>query len=265
MKRTLLIVIATLLILSSCKKEPVVINTDKIVVTQLRDEVYGPQYASKHTNGDFYVFGECAYSLNMQGLADKHNSLLLSGSFYNQQDSVVPGGNVSIDTFHFSAGSSYEMQEINSVDNSFFGRDITVMLAPPAGQAPQFTAPLYLPKTLFAQVGSSDRNIFKPSGDTLFWNADDANKNGLIISFDFDPDNYLNNRTLSYNPISKTIAGIADIGIYIIPSNVLSLFPSGGYINIRLKRDATSLVSYKEFKYILHSSVSTGVFSLKIP
>lgn len=262
--KNLLMLIIVLLSFSSCKKDPVD-NTNKIVTTTLSDEAYGAQYAGTHTNGDFYVSGQGILSLNAQGIAVKYNYLLIHGSFYNQMDSTVPGGEVSIDTFHFSGDSSYNVPGYNTIDNSFFGRNIELMLTPPSGQAPQFTAQLYLPENLFAQVGSSAANILKPAGDTLFWNADPANKNGMIISFDYYPDMYLNNSINSPNFITKTIAGIPDNGSYIIPANILSLFPSGGYIDIKLTRDASTLVSYNQFKYILHSLTSTIVFNFKVP
>lgn len=260
--KNLLILIIILLSFNSCKKDPVD-NTKKIVTTQLSDEVYGSQYAGKHIDGDFTIFGHGAYSLNAQVGADKFNSLLIHGAFYNQSDSIIPGGDASIDSFHFLSRSSYDLQD-STVENSFFGRNIEVMLTPPAGQAPQFTTQLYLPENLFAQVGSSAANIFKPAGDTLFWNADPANKNGMIISFDYYPNSYLNNSALSPNYITKTVGGIADNGSYIIPASILSMFPSGGYIDITVTRDAILLVSFNQFKYILRSLISTVVFNLKV-
>ncbi|MEO8854485.1 MAG: hypothetical protein ABI359_11950 [Ginsengibacter sp.] len=257
--KKLSILALSILSLNSCKKDPVN-NTNKIITTELSDNVYDSLYVSKPTNGELYVFGQGSYSLNAQGFANKYNSLQIHGSFYDQANNIIPGGNVTIDTFHFTGALSYGTQIDNTVGNSFFGRNIQVMLTPPAGQAPQFSAQVYLPLNLFAQIGSSDLNIFHPTGDTLFWNADPANKNGMIISLDYDPNQYLNNNLSSPNYITKTIAGIADNGSYVIPANILSMFPPGGFINVKVTRDANTLVSYNQYSYIY-----TVVFNLKVP
>ena len=78
------------------------------------------------------------------------------------------------------------------------------------------------------------------------------------------PENLFNS-ALSPNYITKTVAGIADNESYIIPANILSMFPSGGYIDITVSRDVVLLVSYNQFKYILHSLTFTVVFNFKAP
>jgi len=264
MKKEFLLLVISILLLNSCRKDPVD-TTNKIVITELSDNVYDSLYVSKPTNGELYVFGQGSYSLNAQGFANKYNSLQIHGSFYDQANNIIPGGNVTIDTFHFAGALSYGTQIDNTVDNSFFGRNIQIMLNPPEGQAPQFSAQLYLPVNLFAQIGASEENIFYPTGDTLFWNTDPANRNGMVITLDYDPNQYLNNNLSSSNYITKTITGIADNGSYVIPSDILSLFPSGGFINVKVTRDANTLISYNQFKYILHSYIYTVVFNLKVP
>jgi len=124
---------------------------------------------------------------------------------------------------------------------------------PPPGQAPQFSA--NMPKVVYARAGADIKNIQQPTSDTLFWNADAANVNGIELKATYDPSRYINKPVLSIYPVPviKTLIGIADNGSYIIPKSFLSLFPPGAFIDISLSRETYVLISYNQFKYIVHA------------
>ena len=204
----------------SCKKEDVN-NTNKVVVTQLSENDFYSNYAAVPNNGNFNIWVQGLISLNAQGSVLHNNSFLIHGSFYDSRDSILPGGAVSIDSFHFPAGASYSLQQ-SGVDTGFFGRNITAVLVPPPGQAPQFSANIYMPKVIYARAGADIKNIQQPTSDTLFWNADAANVNGIELKATYDPSRYINKPVLSSYPVPviKTVTAIADNGSYIIPKSL---------------------------------------------
>ena len=103
----------------SCKKEDVN-NTNKVVVTQLSENDFYSNYVSVPNSGNFNIWVQGLTSLNAQGSVLHNNSFSIQGLFYDSKDSVVPGGAVSIDTFHFPANASYSLQ-LPGVDTGLFG------------------------------------------------------------------------------------------------------------------------------------------------
>ena len=150
-----------------------------------------------------------------------NNSFLKFGNFFNKNDSSTLGGEFIVDTFSFQGNTVNSLQQTGIITN-FFGRNVADNLHPPVGQEPLFSANIYLPKTIFAQARSANENIMQPSGDTLFWNKDVNNIQGILITATYYPTRYINQSLIGSYPvtISKTITGIPDNGSYIIPSNI---------------------------------------------
>lgn len=265
MKKYLLLLFASSMAFFSCKKD-VVNNTDKFVEIPLSEIDYNADYLNAPKNGAFEIWVQGLNSLDVFGKAVHHNNLLIHGSFYDQHDSVAKGGGVNIDTFSFQGNDLYNLQETGT-DSGFFGRNITVHLTPPGNQAPQFSTNIYFPGIIYARLGSAEANIMQPFGDTIFWDADGNNVNGVDITISYDPAAYNNRTVLGYFPfpVSKTIVSVKDNGSFVIPQNVISLFPPGAYLNISISRGAAVLISYNEFKYTVHTYSYAIISDAKFP
>lgn len=265
MRKYLFLLLSICAVIISCKKH-VDIASDKIVTTPLSEADFNANYLSAHNNGNFNIWVQGLTSLNAQGNPVHNNSFLINGMFYDKYDSIIMGGVVNIDTFSFHAANTYLIQK-PLADSSFFGRNIAVNLTPPNGQAPKFSTNIYLPKIVYAQLGSATANILQPVSDTIFWNADGNNINGIDVTISYDPSSYNNKNILGYfpSPVTKTIASVRDNGVFVIPQDVTTLFPVGAFLNISLSRGAAVLISYNEFKYTVHTYSYAFISNAKFP
>lgn len=265
MYKSLFLMFSALALFSSCKKDALN-NPNQIVITQLTNDEYSGNYSKTIMNGSFNLWVQGTVSLNSQGLVNYNNYLSLRGYFYNIPDTVTTGGAVTIDTIHLLQNSTYSAEEQN-IDSGFFGRNISFNITPPINQTPQFTASVYLPKVMYAQLGSLTSNIANPTGDTLFWNADLNDMDGILIDANYIPTQYINNgiSTKYPNAIEKLINAVPDNGSYILPNSFWAAFPSGAYIQIGLSRQHYCLVTYNQYKYLIQTYSNTFIIDAKVP
>lgn len=264
MLKYIFLVVFFLEVFASCKKETVQ-NVNKIVVSSLSTADYDAHFNEyyPHTNGDFNIWTECYVYFRPQ--LTHSIDLTVSGAFYNNATDSIPtnGGMVMVDTLHVPIiRQSYYFYK-SDYDSNFYGKNITINVTPPIGQAPPFTAPIYMPKKIFAYMGRaalSEGNYVNNQSDTLYWNADPSNTNGVDIDAPIAT-NYNGQVVVG----TKYIKRVPDNGMYVIPKSFYAAFAPGTVVTFIVGRRTYSLVTYNQYKYLLGAYCYTPIFSWEVP
>lgn len=239
LRKILTLMIAPIIILSSCSKE------DEL--SKLKNDTFVNERSSLPTiatildllrepvDGYFYLTSESTYSgqnsgsrnIGLKGFVNDHNG-------YADHGTLSIGSNINLNP---DQNSFYGATQTFSIPSSLFGQSNNFSLSGTTTH-PGFTTNFYVPELITITNPGYQNTMEINSGMELNWDADNNNSNGIGIVLKFSPSSLKNELNGGFTTYSSVVNEIytEDDGSYIFSAQDFAGIPSGANIELFIGR-----------------------------
>lgn len=265
---------------TSCKKNdtipnPLVTNNRSIPDMMMSYKAL----VQKDVDGDFVVQ---SMTFNHEPISDLL-SAQIGGSFFDKQGNTIPGGIVSIGSNDLSVKNGFYGLDKNLSRDEFYGKKVTFKLHTPhakktsansstnavninnidiSADNPDVTSTLYVPAAIY--VNTTNHNP-DPS-NTITWNADPNNTNGVVIVAEYDPGLTLNGLVAGTFPVPiRNSISVDDNGSTTLPTSFYSSFPPSSSVILYVGRGSYTIATSNGYNYRIGAYTSNAVYVLAMP